>query len=290
MIRFTKHVVSESIVDPVQPHLSSEIFDNFRADLPQLKHTVIAEIQSGIRAISAYVKVQDYVLIGSILTRRYTKTSDLDVTVLIDANAEELRKVRSLLKLINGNLAQFTQHPINYFIVNNRADYERKLSLADGVFDVERNEFRRKPIFKRFDIKKYMSAFKAVTTKIDSATETLLKDLLDYEELSNATKAELKYLRLTALEKLEDDAKELSNIYLKIKKDRQDAFDRPMTTKDIKLYGDKNRLPENVIYKLLEKYHYLDFLHKVDSILGDDKELSPEEASQLVSIFNNLYS
>lgn len=288
MLRFRKHFVTESIVDPVQPHLSSEIFDNFKSEFPTLKSFVISEIQSGIKAISAYARVLDYVLIGSTLTRRYTKTSDLDITVLIDATPIQIKKIRSILPLINGNYVQFTQHPINYFVVSNKAEYDRKLSLADGIFDVKQNKFIRKPIFKRFDIRKYVSMFKATLSKIDAATDIFIRHLFDYEDLKSATKAELKYLRLSALEKLEDDAIELSDIYSKLKKDRRNAFDRPMTPTDIKLYGDKNRLPENVIYKLLEKYHYLDFLHQVDLILGDDKELSAEDANELVSLFNNL--
>jgi predicted nucleotidyltransferase len=288
MIPFKKHIVSESIVDPVQPHLSSDIFDNFRSDSPTLKLTVISEIHGGLKAISAYAKIVDYVLIGSIITRRYTKQSDLDITVLVDASDATFKKIKSILPIINGNLVQFTEHPINYFIVNNSEDYTRKLSLADGVFDVEKNRFRRRPIFKKFNIKKYLKQFNTVISTIDSATHNLVRDLFDYDSLNNATTAELKYLRLSILERLEDDAKELSNIYYKIKKARNAAFDRPMNKKEIKTYGDKNRLPENVIYKLLEKYHYLDFLHKVDSILGDDKELSAEDATQLVSIFNSL--
>jgi len=288
MIPFKKHIVSESIVDPVQPHLSSDIFDNFKSDSPTLKMAVISEIHGGLKAISAYANIVDYVLIGSIITRRYTKQSDLDITVLVDAGDSTFKKIKAILPIINGNLVQFTEHPINYFIVNNSEDYTRKLSLADGVFDVEKNRFRRRPIFKKFNIKKYLKQFNTVISTIDSATHNLVRDLFDYDSLNNATTAELKYLRLSVLERLEDDAKELSNIYYKIKKARNAAFDRPMSKKEIKTYGDKNRLPENVIYKLLEKYHYLDFLHKVDSILGDDKELSAEDASQLVSIFNSL--
>ena len=207
---------------------------------------------------------------------------------MVDAKKEQIKKIKALLPIINGNFVQFTQHPINYFIIDNKAEYDRKLSLADGVFDVERNEFRRKPVFKRFDIRKYVTQLKTVVSKIDAATETLMQDLFNYEELKTATRAELKYLRLTALERLEADAQELSALYSKIKKQRRQAFDRQLTAREIRMYGDRNRLPENVIYKILEKYHYLEFLHKVDSILGDDNQLSAEDANQLVSLFNSL--
>lgn len=288
MRTFKEQLAVESIVDPAQPTLSSEIFDNHKSDSPRLKSEVIHQIQSGISKIEAYAKVLDYALIGSTLTRRYTKTSDLDITVLIDAPKDKVKQILRLLPALNGNLVGSTEHPINYFIVSNRKDYDRKLSLADGVFDVQDNSFRRKPIFKRFDVRKYIQQFKSITSKIDAATNDLLIDLFSYEELKNATKAELKYLRLSLLEKLESDVIELSNIYKKIKDDRRAAFDRPITQTDIKKYGDKNRLPENVVYKLLEKYHYLDFLHKVDLILGDDKELSQDDANQLLALFSDM--
>lgn len=280
--------IGESIVDPVQPTLSPTVYQDPKSDSPRLRGEVIHQIEAGINKIAAYVSVVDHVLIGSILTRRYTKTSDLDITVLVDSPKDKINQVLRLLPSLNGALIQNTQHPINYFIVSNKKDYDRKLSLADGVFDIQKNAFRRKPIFKRFDIRKYIQQFKNITSKIDAATNNLLIDLFSYEELKYATKAELKYLRATLLEKLESDVIELSDIYKKIRDDRRAAFDRPLTPDDIKKYGDKNRLPENVLYKLLEKYHYLEFLHKVDSILGDDKELSPDDANQLVQLFTNL--
>lgn len=288
MLTFKEQLAFESIVDPVQPSLSLDIFEDPKSVNPKIRAEVIHQIEFGINKINAYVSVVDYVLIGSILTRRYTKTSDLDITVLVSASKDKIKQIIRLLPSLNGNFAPNTQHPINYFIVSNKKDYDRKLSLADGVFDIKDNTFRRRPIFKRFDIRKYIQQFKNITTKIDAATNNLLIDLFSYEELKYATTAELKYLRMSLLEKLEDDLIQLSDIYKKIKDDRRAAFDRPLTADDIKKYGDKNRLPENVVYKLLEKYHYLDFLHKIDSILGDDRELSADEANQLVQIFANL--
>lgn len=288
MLTFKEQLAVESIVDPIQPSLSSQVFEDPTSDLPKLRPEVIQQIESGISKIKAHAEVVDCALIGSILTRRYTKTSDLDVTVLVNAPKDSLKPLMSGFPSLNGIMAPGTQHPINYFIVYNRQDYDRKLSLADGVFDIKSNSFKRKPIFKRFDVRKYIQQFKSITNKIDVATNKLLIDLFSYEELKYATKAELKYLRMSLLEKLEDDVLELSDIYKKIKTERRAAFERPLTAKDIKMYGDKNRLPENVIYKLLEKYHYLDFLHKVDSILGDDKELSADDANQLVALFTKL--
>mgnify|MGYP000158447431 CR=1 FL=1 len=47
------------------------------------------------------------------------------------------------------------------------------------------------------------------------------------------------------------------------------AFDKDMSPDQIKTFSIKNRLPKNVIYKMLEKYHYLTFLKKCKKILDD---------------------
>ena len=69
--------------------------------------------------------------------------------------------------------------------------------------------------------------------------------------------------------------------YEKIKQNRRNAFAKTVTSKEIREYGAKNRLPENVIYKLLEKYHYLEFLKNVEDIVGDDNKISDKEADEL---------
>ena len=62
--------------------------------------------------------------------------------------------------------------------------------------------------------------------------------------------------------------------------ERRDAFDKDMTPDQIKTFSIKNRLPKNVIYKMLEKYHYLTFLKKCKKIL-DDGEVTDAEIDSL---------
>ena len=59
-----------------------------------------------------------------------------------------------------------------------------------------------------------------------------------------------------------------------------------MSPDEIRKYGIKNRLP-NVIYKMLEKYHYLKFYKKCKKILDDgkvdDKEIDDLEMHEVRS-------
>jgi hypothetical protein len=62
---------------------------------------------------------------------------------------------------------------------------------------------------------------------------------------------------------------------------RNDAFSKDMTPSEIRKYGIKTRLPGNVVFKLLERYYYLDLYKKIRSIMGNDNKLSHSEFEQL---------
>ena len=49
-----------------------------------------------------------------------------------------------------------------------------------------------------------------------------------------------------------------------------------MTPEQIKKFGVANNMPSNVIYKLLEKYHYITFYKKCKEILDDGKVTDAE--------------
>jgi len=84
------------------------------------------------------------------------------------------------------------------------------------------------------------------------------------------------------LAELERDIKILISTGQGIFKDRQGEFKREMTPKEIVKFGTHNRLPKNVIYKMLEKYQYVKLWHDLEDILGDDEKLSGAEVGQLL--------
>ena len=106
---------------------------------------------------------------------------------------------------------------------------------------------------------------------------------MDYSELKKFTGEDAESLK-TQIEKelkeIEKDAGGLVDLYKKIVKDRADGFKRPLTAKEIKEYGAKNLLPGNVVYKLLERHYYLQFLEKVKNVMKDGK-VTPKEVDQL---------
>jgi nicotinic acid mononucleotide adenylyltransferase len=129
----------------------------------------------------------------------------------------------------------------------------------------------------------YLKDFERKVQEIDVVKGELKRDIIDYDELSELKSGEIKNLerRLTSkLNEIEKSIQDLSDMGDVADAERRDAFDKDMTPDEIKTFSIKNRLPKNVIYKMLEKYHYLTFLKKCKKIL-DDGEVTDAEIDSL---------
>jgi len=78
--------------------------------------------------------------------------------------------------------------------------------------------------------------------------------------------------------------------------ERNLMFSRDLTPKEIKKYGTQHKLPQNVVYKFLEKYYYIRLYKDLKKALGDDGTLSKKEvkklkhlAKPLTMVSENLY-
>lgn len=278
----------ESIIDPDRQIQNVAIFD--LGDEVVLKQSVRTQILAGISRLSKLMTVKDYTLIGSILTTRFAEDSDVDINILVSATDDEMDNLVQIAASHSGKFVEGTRHPINYHLLNDETDFKNANDSADAVFDISRNVFLRKPVEKPFYINNYMSKFKSVVAKVELLKSDLRDELIDYSELKSLSSQQARELHSEIereLSQIENSALGLIDLYDTIKKNRADAFSRPLSSKDIAEYGQKNRLPDNVLYKLLERFHYLTFLHKVKEIVGSDSRVSPDEADELKDLVTN---
>jgi len=274
---------SESIIDIPRKTYAKGVFDNADTENPKLKAGVIAMIKKQIAQFEKYAPVEKFSLIGSILTKRYREDADLDINVLFDvapADREPMRKALAKnLKDINGKLVPGTKHPINYFVITDPELKKKNDDMADGVFDVEENKFTRRPEDQTFDPEKYEAEFQKRVRELDIVQGELKRDLVDYKELTELSDDDILNLQELIGKKLyeiEDSIKTLVDIGDEVFKQRQDAFANDMSPDEIKLFGKKHKLPKNVVYKYLEKYHYIKMYKKLKEILEDGKVTDDE--------------
>ena len=259
----------ESIIDIPRRTYAKGVFDEADTNNPKIKASVKALIDKQIEMFEEEYPVVKIGLIGSILTKRYREDADLDINVLFDVPIEKREEERTRLSQkylsaknpdnIQGKLIPGTKHPINYYFITDMKTYNDQEKKADAVFDIEDNKFIKRPEDFTFDKSMYMRDFERKVQEIDVVKGELKRDIIDYRELEGLTSDDVLNLQELINEKLdeiEDSIRDIIKIGDGVDADRRAAFDKDMTPDEIRQYGIKNRLPKNVIYKMLEKYHY----------------------------------
>ena len=290
-VQITKENLNESIIDLPRKDYSKTIFDNYDTEEPKLKKSIHKMIDDQLKEFKKIAPIIKYRLIGSILTKRYRKDADLDINVLFDVPESEreemIETLRAEVRRVNGKNVPGTVHPVNYFVIVDREVYKKANVMADDVYDIVHDRFEKRSKPKPFDIDDYMDEFKAKVQKIDIAKGEYKRDLVDYKELIELDDDDIENLKGKLegkVKELEDDINNLIDIKDDSLEKRRDAFTADMTPDQIKKYGVRNRLPNNVIYKMLEKYYYFEFINKLKDVIGDDRKLSDKEAEKLRSV------
>ena len=284
---------NESIIDIPRKTYAPGVFDDEDTDNPKIKIDVLNMITAQFEEFEKEYPILDYSLIGSILTKRYRNDADLDINVLFDIPEEKREEERLRLSKkylsaaspdsIQGKLIPGTKHPVNYYFITDKETYDDQNKKADAVFNIKGQKFVKRPEDFVFDKDMYMKDFQKKVDEIDLIKGELKRDIIDYDELKELTPDDIENLQSRVskkLEEIEKGIKDIIDIGVELDTDRRAAFDRDMTPDEIKTYGIKNRLPKNVIYKMLEKYHYLKFYKKCKQIL-DDGEVSDDEIDSL---------
>ena len=291
------NLFKEAIIDIPRRTYAKDVFDNADTENPKLKQSVLDIINSQLKEFEKLYPIKRYSLVGSIITKNYRDDADLDVNVLFDiapADREAVRiKLSHELKGINGKLIPGTKHPINYYIITDPNVKDTNDKMADGVFDIKNNTWIRKPKEFKFDAERYAADFEKKVKEIDVVEGELKRDIIDYKELKELNPDDVLNLQEIInekMDKIEDDIKHLVDIGNTVLKDRRDAFATDMTPEEIKTFGKKNLLPKNVIYKMLEKYHYLRLYHQLKDILEDGKITDAEIRSIKTEAVNKSFA
>ena len=288
-----KQLRNESVIDIPRRTYAPNVFDDEDTKNPKIKATVKAQIDKQIKEFEKEYPVLEIGLIGSILTKRYRDDADLDINVLFDVpedkqEEERLRLSKKFLSTknpdnIQGMLIPGSRHPINYYIITDKETYEDQNEKADAVFDIQKNKFVKRPEDFTFDINLYLKDFEKKVQEIDVIKGELKWEVIDYDDLTALEPRDVKDItdRIESqVQEIKKDLQDIIDIGDTVDAERRAAFDRDMSPDEIRAYGIKNRLPKAVIYKMLEKYHYITFFKRCKKIL-DDGEVSPDEIDSL---------
>jgi len=262
--------LNESIVDIPRNSLDTSVWE-FPEDRYPIIHPIIkTQIENDMKDIQDKIKVSRVYIMGSITTNRYSSMSDIDVNVQVKSQNElEKMDVLDVVKRINGRLATGTTHPINYYIFEGDYDYTK---VDGGVYQLDSERWLKDPKIVKNDMSLMIKKYNKSINNVYLETEELRRDILDLEELKSLSKdevSELQKLVDNKMAEIEADLEEILNTYSHLKQARKIAYNKQMTPEDIRKFGRKNKLPENVIFKLVEKYYFGEFVAKIKEIYSD---------------------
>jgi hypothetical protein len=263
--------IGESVLDIPRDGLDPNVFQFPETGAPIINNRIKQQIIDGVSQIHLILPVQDYYVIGSILTTKYNEHSDIDVNCEVDVNINPvaLENIIALLKNINGRLAIGTQHPINFFIVKGEFDHDK----TEAIYDIANDRWIKEADEQPFNVRKFMNKFKSKLSGIDIATAELRRDLIDYDELDDLDETDISNIEFEVkkvLANIEADVSKIVQMYDNAKLIRKRAFAKDMSPMDIREFGRKNNLPDNIVYKMMERYFYKELAMKLRPVLDDD--------------------
>jgi predicted nucleotidyltransferase len=266
----------ESILDPLQKELSNDLWVGKDLKI-EVKSYIIKMIQEWMQLNKLNYKIENLLIAGSMTGYQYNNTSDIDVKVQFSISDEQIKTLGKLLP--NGNNLPNTKHPINYFLLNKQFDLNNKGS----VYDVLNNKWLVEPTKDSSDISLpyIVELAKIFMVGIDDRIKEYERDIKEifmyvgYLETNPYDKDEV--LESLERKKIEIEAglDGLNIIFDMIHKFRDEAYQQKENPRDFFLFDKTvgHYSIQNQVWKILEKFGYLDLLWKYKEIRKKFKEM-----------------
>lgn len=274
--------IIESTIDMTRKVLDPFIF-NKQNDKYVIKPDIISFLQDVVDTISRdIVDVNDCFIKGSILSFQWLDNTDIDLLLEVDQNINEndRRRIQDEIDEKFSINIPGTEHPLQIYV--NPGKYD--MNNADGAYALDQRGWIKGPYNIAANIDNYMNKFDKMVGSVDLATGELKRKIIDYNILKKLPKEEIDGLS----GKLEQKIKEINDAvedivfqYKHIRDMRHNAFREDMSPQEISEYGSKNLLPENVIFKLMERYYYLKMMREMKSLIDEDDIDSDKDVEQV---------
>lgn len=254
--------VTESILDPTRQSLDPDLFIR-PDDPPPLRPGVRAYLYRSCLHYSQWGRVVGIYLTGSLLSYQWTETTDADVKIVLEPHDDEAlwAAVKDATARTDRGLIQGTQHPVDFFIVT-PDEWATIQPRLDGVYDVLNDKWVHGPYSYTVEVQDFLGLFDEAVQSLDVAQGELKRDLVDYETLQEMSKHDLEQTTEAVMGKLAEidrGVRRLSQTFAILQALRGGGF----RLADIEAARSGQTAPGNVLYKLLERYHYVDLLKKL---------------------------
>jgi len=273
-------LLNESILDPVNSTRCREIFDDNDIMRTEIVTYIKNSFNLWVKQLNPELKVfkvKCFKAIGSSTGFQYTDTSDLDIQVYIEIlPGHEFKEIFKLIKILpNGNNAINTQHPVNYFFIdeNNPTD----LNKVENLYNIDTEKWEKQTDANDAEVP--VLYVREISRLFTDALDLLLGRYdRDLQYLEDSLKLNPEVQSISKTEK--DDAINKCIIQLRSDIDSMRLADKLIHGFRLQAYDDNNffhisinymddndprRSMNEAIYKTLDKFQYREKLkEKID--------------------------
>lgn len=263
--------INESVLDPVHNTLAKDVWTRDQKLKSKHRDYILDTLREWLDKMGVEKEPSQVAIIGSITTFQYSKTSDIDVNVVIDV--PESKKDELIKFLPNETPLPDTQHPVNYYIASDAGkNVEKKPTAYDVLNDKWFSGKSPKKSQVEYPYGYVIEIARFFMDGIDARVAEFERDKIEYElykeyrddDEVEMSKEELqKAIEQKRLEILAD----LDAIFVAhkmVKAFRGKAFEEdyePDFLIDIKTVN-RDFSVNNLVYKALERFGYLEKLDK----------------------------
>ena len=148
-------LLNESILDPINSSRCREIFNTDEVMKPEVSNFIEEKFKLFFNQLNPDLKIfkiKGYKAIGSSTGFQYTDSSDLDIQVIVEMIPEhdfsETKQIISILP--NGHNVPGTNHPVNYFLVDEKNPTD--LNKVENLYNIDTKEWEKKTDASKLDI------------------------------------------------------------------------------------------------------------------------------------------
>lgn len=246
---------------------------------PILSDEIYKQIMMDVSSVQDIVMVDRVYLTGDLLSNHWLDNTPMDVYIIIGKDNVTPIAYERLMKFTKshaGDFAGHTRHPLKYKIelVEDDDAIEKFEKSAPGVYDILKQKWLRVPSSPTQEVADRVSVFMGRIRQIglDSSAK------IDWDYFLNVEEDNLEQLKSAIQSKAFSLYLELSDESDEVKKFlRKFAYGDPPTVEEIEKFYDKEKIPANIIHKLVMQYYLSEYIKRLADKMGDNRMTTKNE-------------
>lgn len=129
--------LEESILDIPNREYSKDLFNSKNEVKQKVRDQILDTVKTWQEQINFPFNIKKIYVKGSLLSKRYNNTTDLDVTIVTDMSKDQLDEIFDIIP--KGQNIEGTDHPLDFYVLT--LDEETPLRNLDNVYDIKNNKW-----------------------------------------------------------------------------------------------------------------------------------------------------